>query len=375
MASAAPLFEDWKALLGAEDMKLPDGLVEGTTLGDWQRLLDCLADAPWVLTFNHRGVCASSFAVSEMFDGDAAARTISIELACTAVVVIFVRQSTSIDFDFNLDEIECQQDLNEFLDFVRVVGLATKREVRLLYEGSEYSFGGYLYESDKFYLVGSEHSPRIGLSPRLDESQADERRNWERSRLVVAGAKLRSFRKLEIGLKDLVDGLFPLIDDQTILPAFWSEAALDAWGQLEVDYALAVDAAPSIPDFSYLPVRENVIELENLVVEGKRRLYLLDSPLSRFAMDRPLLTWHEAMERLPIGSTVQGIVTRITPFGFFLDLNLPFAGLLHKPEKSIGVGLQTGQSLTLMVVDFARHTFRLGLPAEHNWRKAKTAEA
>jgi hypothetical protein len=120
-------------LLGAEDMKLPDGLVEGTILGDWQRLLDCLADAPWVLTFNHRGFCASSFAVSEMFDGDAAARTISIELACTAVVVIFVRQSTSIDFDFNLDEIECQQDLNEFLDFVLVVGLATKREVRLLY--------------------------------------------------------------------------------------------------------------------------------------------------------------------------------------------------------------------------------------------------
>jgi hypothetical protein len=73
MASAALLFEDWNALLGAEDMKLPDGLVEGTTLGDWQRLLDCLADAPWVLTFNHRGVCASSFAVSEMFAGDAAA--------------------------------------------------------------------------------------------------------------------------------------------------------------------------------------------------------------------------------------------------------------------------------------------------------------
>jgi hypothetical protein len=176
-------------------------------------------------------------------------------------------------------------------------------------------------------------------------------------------------------LKDLVDDLFPLIDAQTILPAFWNEAALDTWGQLEVDYALAVDAAPSIPDFCYLPVQENVIELENLVVEGKRRLDLLGSPLNRFAFDRPLLTWHEAMDLLPIGSTVEGIVTQITPFGFFVDVNLPFAGLLHKPDKSIGAGLQTSQSLRLMVVDFARYTFQLCLPDKQNWRKANAAEA
>jgi hypothetical protein len=48
-----------------------------------------------------------------------------------------VYQSNSVDFDFNLDEIDCQQDLDEFLDFVRVLGQQTKRSVSLRYEGSQ----------------------------------------------------------------------------------------------------------------------------------------------------------------------------------------------------------------------------------------------
>jgi hypothetical protein len=47
--------EDWNALLGIGDMRLPDVLVVGTTLDDWQQLLGCLAEAPWVVTFNSDG--------------------------------------------------------------------------------------------------------------------------------------------------------------------------------------------------------------------------------------------------------------------------------------------------------------------------------
>ncbi len=280
--------EDWNALLGVEDMKLPDGIVEGTTFDDWQRLLDCLAQTPWVATFNNDGVSVPAFTVTEMFDGDAAAKTISIELVCGAVVNVFVYQPNSVDFDFNLDEIECQQGLDQFLDFVRLVGQQTKRDVSLRYEGSHHSFGGYRHESDHFFLIGSEPQSRVDSSIQTGDSQVDERRNWERSRLVVAAARLREFRNLEIGLKQLIDDLLPVIEEQTALPHFWSETAMNAWGQLEVDYALALDAATSIPAFTYQPVRENVIELEDLIEEGKRRLSLLDSPLNRFAFDQPL---------------------------------------------------------------------------------------
>ncbi len=367
--------EDWDALLGVEDMKLPDGLVEGTTLVDWQRLLDCLAQTSWIVTFNNGGVSVPAFTVTEMFDGDTAAKTISIEFVCAAVVNVFVYQPNSVDFDFNLDEIECQQDLDELLDFVRLVGQQTKRDVSLRYEGSHHSFGGYRHESDHFFLIGSEQQSRVDSSIQTGDSQVDERRNWERSRLVVAAARLREFRNLEIGLKQLVDDLLPVIEEQTVLPHFWSEMAMNAWGQLEVDYALALDAATSIPAFTYQPVRENVIELEDLIEEGKRRLSLLESPLNRFACDQPLMTWRQATELLPIGSTLEGTVTQITPFGFFVDLNLPFAGLVHKPGKPVFAGLHNGLSITLTVIGFGRHTFQLSVQAERNSRQTTTPKA
>jgi hypothetical protein len=142
MTSGTLRIEDWNALLGVEDMKLPDGLIEGTTFDDWQRLLDCLAQTPWVVTFHNDGVCVPAFTVKEIFDGDAAVKTISIELVCAAVVKVFAYQSNSFDFDFNLDEIESQQDLNELLEFIRLVGQQTKRDVSLRYEGSQHGFGG-----------------------------------------------------------------------------------------------------------------------------------------------------------------------------------------------------------------------------------------
>ena len=139
---------------------------------------------------------------------------------------------------------------------------------------------------------------------------------------------------------------------------------MDAWGQVEVDYALAVDGASAIPNFEHQPVREMMIELENLVEEAKRRLSLLESPLHRFAFDRPLMTWRQATELLPAGTYVEGVVTTITPFGFFVDLNLPFAGLVHRPSKSVTAGLRIGHRLPLTVIDLGRHTFQLSVPVE-----------
>jgi hypothetical protein len=189
------------------------------------------------------------------------------------------------------------------------------------------------------------------------DSEVGERRNWERSRLVVAAARLREFRNLEIGLKQLVNDLLPLLDEQTLLPQFWIDSLMDAWGLLEVDYALAIDGSSSIPDFDSQQVGEIVIELENLIEEGIRRFGLLGSSLHRFAFDRPLMTWREATELLPIGSTVEGSVTHITPFGFFVDLDVPFAGLVHKPDRGRVGNVRVGAQLKLIVVDLGRERF------------------
>jgi hypothetical protein len=362
MSSGTLRIEDWNALLVVEDMRLPDGLVEGISLDDWQRLLDCLAEAPWVATFSNEGIPVTAFVATEMFDGDFATKTISIELVCGAVVNVYLRSPISLDFDFHLDEIECQQDLDEFLGFVRLLGQQTNRDVRLLYEGSDLSFGGYVYESDDFYLFGSEPQSQVRSSMKRGYSEGGERSYWERSRLVVAATRLREFRNLKIGLKQLVNDLLPLLNDQTLLPQFWNDAAMDAWGLLEVDYALAADGVSSIPDFASPPVRQNILELENLIEEGKQRFSLLDSPLHRFAFNQPLMTWREAAELYPSGSTVEGSVTLIKPFGCFIDLNVPFAGLVNQPDKDRVADIRVGDRLKLTVVDLSRERIILAFP-------------
>jgi hypothetical protein len=113
-----------------------------------------LAETTWVVTFKIDDVSVPAVSVADLFDGDPALKTITIALACGAVVIVFVDGPNSINFDFNLNEILCQQDLDELLEFVRLVGQQTKRSVRLLYEGSHHSFGGYLHETDNFYLIG-----------------------------------------------------------------------------------------------------------------------------------------------------------------------------------------------------------------------------
>jgi S1 RNA binding domain len=128
-----------------------------------------------------------------------------------------------------------------------------------------------------------------------------------------------------------------------------------------VDYALAVDAVTSIPTFAFEPVKTHVIELENLVEEGRRRFRLIGGPVNRFAFDRALMTWREATELLPVGPAVQGVVTTITPFGFFVDLDVPFAGLVHRPSESVIGGLRSGHCVSLTVVGFVHQTFQLSV--------------
>jgi hypothetical protein len=126
--------EDWNALLGVEDMRLPDGLVEGTTPEDWQRLLDCLTGSAWRVVFQGDEESVP-IGVAEMFASDIS-WIVSVELTCAAVVKFFLRQPTSIDFDFDLGEIEGQIELNEILQLVRLVGQQAKRDVGLLYEST-----------------------------------------------------------------------------------------------------------------------------------------------------------------------------------------------------------------------------------------------
>lgn len=67
--------------------------------------------------------------------------------------------------------------------------------------------------------------------------------------------------------------------------------------------------------------------------------------------------------------------TQITPSCFFVDLNLPFAGLVHKPDKPVIAGLHNGLRLTLTVIGFGRHTFQLSAPAERISRQTTTPKA
>jgi S1 RNA binding domain len=358
MAVVGLQIEDWHSLLGVEDMQLPDGIVIGTSFDTWSDLLIALHDSPWAITFRRDAVRPPPYASKDLFDDPL--WVIGIELPCGAIVNIFPLAPDSIDFDFCLAEIQHQDDLDDLLEFVRFLGQTCHRDVSLRYEGSDIDFAGYEFVSDEFFLQSDLQPLQITAkqSSRI-LNVGEERVRYERRRLLVLGARLRGFRNHEIGLKQLNDSTLPLLEEQTMLPEFWRDAAYDAWAELDVDFALAWNGSSPIPNFSDSSVPEKALELETLVEEGKRRLELLDGPLKRFAFTNPFQSWREAAEQLPIGCSIQGTITEMAAFGFFVDINVPFFGLVHRPDQERAARLTVGDSVRVTVVGFEREKLQL----------------
>jgi small subunit ribosomal protein S1 len=86
--------------------------------------------------------------------------------------------------------------------------------------------------------------------------------------------------------------------------------------------------------------------------------------------------WEEIPKKYPTGSTVSGVITNVTDFGIFVEVEEGVEGLVHVSEVSkekikTPVGMfKVGDSITAKVLNVAKKERRIGLSI----RRAKKDE-
>ncbi len=147
MMSAVPdlLWDDVKALFDPEvNGVLPDVVVEGTTVEDWQVLLDLVRAQGWQYAYS---VDSEPMELTSAADMAAVADAGGMpELRGTPVLRVWpipdvlmifrMYQTESIDFDVDLRELQGQERLDVLVDFFCVIGRRLRKSVLMTAEGS-----------------------------------------------------------------------------------------------------------------------------------------------------------------------------------------------------------------------------------------------
>lgn len=193
-----------------------------------------------------------------------------------------------------------------------------------------------------------------------------DRVKLERRQLVILGARLDQFNRGEISLKKVVDDGYVLVGALTILPLFWKDTVMELLGDLDVSLGLSSDSSGSSGEGlgpKDVAIAETIWALDKVVEEGRRRLELLNGPLSRFAFDDPLMTQEDLVTRYPSGSEVMGTITQLMSWGAFVDFDAPFLGVVRAFKFDLD-GRQVGDTLPLVVLELQSE--RLHLKLKHS---------
>lgn len=84
--------------------------------------------------------------------------------------------------------------------------------------------------------------------------------------------RLARFRAGSLGIGPVVNDLEALRYELQSVDGSWIDRFIDAWGDLEIPYAVALDRLDPIPTIDDGVVAEGVSELERLVVEARAAL-------------------------------------------------------------------------------------------------------
>ena len=136
---------------------LPDAHVPGTTVADWQRLLDLVRSRGWRHEYAEgRQVLRAPFraeALLARYDTGAVLRVWPV----LGVLAIFrPYDSDQIDFDVDLRELQGQERLDALCGFLRAIGRALGKPVLMTPEGALNAgcpFLAYRVESDRVVLL------------------------------------------------------------------------------------------------------------------------------------------------------------------------------------------------------------------------------
>jgi small subunit ribosomal protein S1 len=113
--------------------------------------------------------------------------------------------------------------------------------------------------------------------------------------------------------------------------------------------------------------------------EIQAKVLHIDKEQERFSLGVKQLEpdpWEAIPQKYPTGSVVTGVITNVTDFGIFVEIEEGVEGLVHVSEASkekikTPVGLfKTGDTITAKVINVAKKERRIGLSV----RRAKKEE-
>ncbi|MBB5776727.1 hypothetical protein [Nonomuraea jabiensis] len=139
------LWDDVKVLFDPEvSGALPDVVVEGTTVEDWQAVLDLVRAQGWQYAYSVGGEPMELSSVADMvaaaYGGGMPELRVTPELRVwpiPEVLMIFrMYQTESIDFDVNLGELQGQERLDVLVDVFHAIGRRLGKPVWMSAEGS-----------------------------------------------------------------------------------------------------------------------------------------------------------------------------------------------------------------------------------------------
>ncbi|MFI7697313.1 hypothetical protein ACIBQ6_50185 [Nonomuraea sp. NPDC049655] len=117
---------------------LPDVVVEGTTVEDWQVLLDLVQSQGWRYAYSLTGEPMELTSAADMVAAVSAVATPELRVwPIPEVLMIFrVYQAETIDFDVDLRELQGQERLDVLVVVLRLIGQRLGKAVLMSPEGS-----------------------------------------------------------------------------------------------------------------------------------------------------------------------------------------------------------------------------------------------
>ncbi|WP_431930801.1 hypothetical protein [Nonomuraea jabiensis] len=156
-------WDDVKVLFDPEvNGALPDVVVEGTAVEDWQAVVDLVRAQGWQYAYSVGGEPMELSSVVDMVAAAYGAGTSELRVTpelrvwpIPEVLMIFrMYQTESIDFDVNLRELQGQERLDVLVDVFRAIGRRLGKSVLMNAEGSpDHPDLAFDVEADRVVLV------------------------------------------------------------------------------------------------------------------------------------------------------------------------------------------------------------------------------
>ncbi|MBA4393724.1 MAG: 30S ribosomal protein S1, partial [Desulfobacca sp.] len=140
-----------------------------------------------------------------------------------------------------------------------------------------------------------------------------------------------------------------------------------------------IDGLVHISDISWIKRVKHPSEFYKKGQEVQAKVLHIDKEQERFSLGIKQLTtdpWEEIPKKYPMGSVVSGVITNVTDFGIFVEIEEGVEGLVHVSEASkekikTPVGLfKVGDTIMAKVINIAKKERKIGLSI----RRAKKEE-